>query len=259
MRESNAISKDEFEISTNGYYRMEITLKASTRGPSPKYLYKEYESKTVVVTLDEKKKEGADDLENDCYLDITSFKPSINNKIGFTADKPEAVTVDFKLNCTSFDSKEFDVKPLSVSAYIDVPALNKIQKDIFQCETKTFDGQEIYKEGTPYTVTCSKEKVTEALTKESDQDTRNRFLMVDMYYLTNEKTGTNYGDEYKARFISTKDKISMPKPTDGGGDDTTPGDSKPASSDKKMEIDATVTPGKGRTFDNCKGGDVKII
>ncbi len=260
LKEANEITKSEFEIKTDGYYRIELTIKGFKAGKTQS-LDKWTTSKTVVLEYNEVKKAGTETIKNDCWLDITGFKPSINNKIGFTADKPEAVTVDFKLNCTSYDAKYFDVRPISVSAYIDVPALRTIDKDIFACETKTISGDTIYKTTDTYTVTCSKEKVTEALKKESAEDTRNRFLMVDMYYMTNKHTNTHNGEAYSARFISTKDKISMPKPiTNPGEPGDKPDDTKPSETDgREMKIEAIVTPGKDRTFETCKGGKVKVV
>ena len=256
VKEANAITNDEFEIKTDGYYRIEITLKASTIGPSPKYEYKEYESKSVALTLDEQKKEGIDDIENDCYLDIIDFKPITNGKIVFPDNKAKAITVTFKLNCTSYDPKYFDVKPLSVSAYIDVPALKTNDISTFKCESKTFSGKEVYKKGTdPYTITCDESTVKSAIEKVSDEDTRNRFLMVDMYYLTNKKTGTNYGEEHQERFISTRDKVPISTTTDNPPKKEEPGNG------REMNIDAVVNPSDGvdtKTFKDCKGGTVKI-
>ncbi len=242
LKEANAINTDSFEIPTKDYYKIEITLKASTKGPYPKYEYKEYTSETVVLTLDKQENKDIDGITNDCYLEITKLNPNTNR---LTSENAKDVEVTFRLKCTK---DKIDVKPLSVSAYIDVPGLYTIDKDIFQCDTQKFDGKSIYKEGTEYTVTCPEEVVAAALEKQGDNDTRTRYLMVDMYYKTNKKTGHNYGEEYTARFTSTRNKVIGTATGDGGGN----------QNDRNMEIEATVNPGDNRTFKNCDGGKVTI-
>lgn len=253
VRGSNAITKDEFEIKTDGYYRIELTLKASTTGPSPKYAYKEYESKTVVLTLDEKKSEVSDTIQNDCSLDIVKFEPSTKGIIKVDTENPKDVNVTFELKCTSFEKSKFDVRPTKVSAYIDIPALHTQDKEVVECQTtgitrKNSTEYGLYTKGTQYTITCSKN-----IFANLPKDARNKFLMVDMYYKTNKKDGFHNGEEYEARFISMQDRVTV----------TTDGKEPPKQdegSERTITLNAVLNPSSKdpRTFETSKGGKVNV-
>jgi hypothetical protein len=60
------MASEGFEIPTDGYYKIKLTLKGSTIGKSPKYETKEYKSETVTLTLNENKKSGTETIKNDC-------------------------------------------------------------------------------------------------------------------------------------------------------------------------------------------------
>jgi hypothetical protein len=69
--------------------------------------------------------------------------------------------------------------------------------------------------------------------------------MVDMYYLTNEHEGVYNGEEHTSRFISTRDRITMPSAVDKPGDET--------DGSKSMILKTDV-----ETFKDCNAGKVKI-
>jgi hypothetical protein len=195
-------------------------------------------------------------IKNDCYLDIVSMTPN-TNKIYVTNQQTQDITVKFKLVCTDYST--IDVKPTKVSAYIDIHDLyNEGKKQSVVCQSQNMNA-EVYKSGTEYTLSCSAKTLATL-----PNDARLKLLMVDMYYLTNQEDGFHHGEEYTARFISTRDKaVQIVTNENKGGDKGGGAEEKPSQEQQQEIIHLAVNPtiayeNQDLTFTITSDADFKV-
>ncbi len=191
--------------------KIKLSLTGSVVKGNDMTIYKSDPTSIELKYNPEAKEAPKTDIDNSCTLEITKMEPN-SNRITVTNQQTQDIKVSFKLKCS--DYTKIDVKPTKVSAYIDIhqgPTIN--DKRSVECGSQTLDGKTIYKQGTEYSFTCSAKTLATL-----PNDASAKYLMVDMYYMTDLETGIEHGTR-EARFISTQDRaiVTDQKTGDGTG------------------------------------------